>query len=189
MQMTGPKLYSGPIDCAKKIVAVRGWQGLWHGFGATLLFRSHMGTMYVPMGACARPAWDPRTDAVGREPLRAYRFLSYELIQRAFKRYSPDMNPGTANFLSGGLASNAFWISSFPFDAVKKCVRAHVEGLIASFRRAVADMWLNLAHSRLMTDSLTNPKYKSWMMCARAMWAEGGARVRVLPLFLLLRLE
>ncbi|GAA5882129.1 hypothetical protein JCM3774_005450 [Rhodotorula dairenensis] len=121
MQMTGPKLYTGPIDCAKKIVAVRGWQGLWHGFGATLLFRSHMGTM----------------------------FLSYELIQRAFKRYSPDMNPGTANFLSGGLASNAFWLSSFPFDAVK---------------------------NRLMTDSLTNPKYKSWMMCARAMWAEGGAR-------------
>lgn len=30
------------------------------------------------------------------------------------------MNPGTANFLSGGLASNAFWVSSFPFDAVKK---------------------------------------------------------------------
>ncbi|POY72121.1 hypothetical protein BMF94_4853 [Rhodotorula taiwanensis] len=121
MQMTGPKLYSGPIDCAKKIVAVKGWPGLWHGFGATLLFRSHMGTM----------------------------FLSYELIQRAFKRYKPDMNPGTANFLSGGLASNAFWVSSFPFDAVK---------------------------NRLMTDSLTNPKYKSWMMCARAMWAEGGAR-------------
>lgn len=45
MQMTGPKLYSGPIDCAKKIVAVKGWQGLWHGLGATLLFRSHMGTM------------------------------------------------------------------------------------------------------------------------------------------------
>lgn len=48
------------------------------------------------------------------------RFLSYELIQRGFKRYQPDMNPGTANFLSGGLASNAFWVSSFPFDAVKK---------------------------------------------------------------------
>ncbi|BGP57295.1 hypothetical protein JCM8202_002872 [Rhodotorula sphaerocarpa] len=121
MQMTGPKLYSGPIDCAKKIVAVKGWQGLWHGLGATLLFRSHMGTM----------------------------FLSYELIQRGFKRYQPDMNPGTANFLSGGLASNAFWVSSFPFDAVK---------------------------NRLMTDSLTNPTYKSWMMCARAMWAEGGVR-------------
>lgn len=28
-----------------------------------------------------------------------------------------------------------------------------------------------------MTDSLTNPTYKSWMMCARAMWAEGGVRV------------
>lgn len=54
--------------------------------------------------------------------LRLHRFLSYELIQRAFKRYKPDMNPGTANFLSGGLASNAFWVSSFPFDAVKKCV-------------------------------------------------------------------
>ena len=77
----------------------------------------------------------------------------------------------------------------FPVRRCEKVrVRAHGEGF-ASFRRAVADMWLNLANSRLMTDSLTNPKYKSWMMCARAMWAEGGARVRVLPLFLLLRLE
>lgn len=29
---------------------------------------------------------------------------------------------GTATFLSGGMASNAFWIGSFPFDTIKKCV-------------------------------------------------------------------
>lgn len=42
------------------------------------------------------------------------------------------MNPGTANFLSGGLASNAFWISSFPFDAVKKCVSLTSREQVAS---------------------------------------------------------
>lgn len=32
------------------------------------------------------------------------------------------MNQGTANFLSGGLASNTFWTGAFAFDSVKKCV-------------------------------------------------------------------
>ncbi|BGO91367.1 hypothetical protein NBRC10512_007107 [Rhodotorula toruloides] len=121
MQTTGPRLYTGPIDCAKKIVQVRGVRGLWHGFGATLMFRSWMGMM----------------------------FFSYEVILRAFRKHVPDMKPGTANFLAGGLASNTFWMGSFPFDAVK---------------------------NRLMTDSLTNPRYPTWMSCARQIYAEGGAK-------------
>jgi solute carrier family 25 carnitine/acylcarnitine transporter 20/29 len=45
MQTIGPKLYSGPIDCAKQIVRANGVVGLWHGFGATILFRSWFGLM------------------------------------------------------------------------------------------------------------------------------------------------
>lgn len=45
---------------------------------------------------------------------------------RSFRAVSPDskwkVSEGTAVFLSGGLGSNLFWIGSFPFDAVKKCV-------------------------------------------------------------------
>lgn len=47
MQTVGPKLYSGPIDCARQIVKLKGVRGLWHGFGATLIFRSWMGVMCV----------------------------------------------------------------------------------------------------------------------------------------------
>ncbi|GAA6006636.1 uncharacterized protein JCM10292_006015 [Rhodotorula paludigena] len=121
MQTTGPRLYTGPIDCARKVIQVKGVTGLWHGLGGTLLFRSWMGVM----------------------------FLSYELILRGLNKFAPDLNQGTANFLAGGMASNFFWVSAFPFDAVK---------------------------NRLMTDSLTNPRYPTWRACARSIYAEGGPK-------------
>lgn len=80
-------------------------------------------------------------------------FLSYELMMRGF-RTAPEGSPwkvskGTATFLSGGMASNFFWIGSFPFDAVK---------------------------NRLMSDSPTNPRYSGIKSAARQIYAEGGAR-------------
>ncbi|GAA6014295.1 hypothetical protein JCM11491_005029 [Sporobolomyces phaffii] len=122
MQMLGPKLYSGPIDCAKQLARQRGvFRGLYIGLGGTLLFRSWMGVM----------------------------FLSYEVIQRGLNKYRPDLSPGTVNFLSGGMASNFFWVAAFPFDAIK---------------------------NRLMTDNVTNPKYPSWRAAAKAIWKEGGPK-------------
>lgn len=53
---------------------------------------------------------------------RTSRFLSYEIIQRGLNKYRPDLSAGTVNFLSGGMASNFFWVAAFPFDAVKKSV-------------------------------------------------------------------
>lgn len=49
MQTTGPKLYTGPIDCVRKVVAAKGFFGLWHGLTGTLLFRSWMGVMCVAL--------------------------------------------------------------------------------------------------------------------------------------------
>ncbi|KAL8279685.1 hypothetical protein RQP46_007998 [Phenoliferia psychrophenolica] len=96
MQLVGPKLYSGPIDCAKQIVRHRGVVGLWHGLGATLLFRGWIGIL----------------------------FGSYEVIIRGFKSVPEEskwrVSDGMAVFLAGGLGSTAFWCFSFPFDAVKK---------------------------------------------------------------------
>lgn len=44
---------------------------------------------------------------------------------RAVPEGSPwKVSTGTANFISGGLASNVFWALSFPADAIKKCVDA-----------------------------------------------------------------
>ncbi|GAA5885189.1 hypothetical protein JCM16303_005892 [Sporobolomyces ruberrimus] len=122
MQMVGPKLFSGPIDCAKQLAKERGvFRGLYIGLAGTLLFRSWMGVM----------------------------FLSYEVIQRGLNKYRPDMSPGTVNFLSGGMASNFFWISAYPFDAIK---------------------------NRLMTDDLKNPKYPTWRAAAKAIYKEGGPK-------------
>ncbi|GAA5904900.1 hypothetical protein JCM6882_003236 [Rhodosporidiobolus microsporus] len=121
MQTVGPKLYSGPLDCAKKVVEARGVKGLWTGLGGTMLFRGWMGVM----------------------------FLTYELNLRFLRRFAPDMNKGTANFLAGGMASNAFWISAFPFDAVK---------------------------NRIMIQDLHNPKYRTWRECARGIYLEGGVK-------------
>ncbi|GAA5924120.1 hypothetical protein JCM1841_004579 [Sporobolomyces salmonicolor] len=121
MQTIGPKLYTGPIDCARQVVKANGVFGLYKGFGATLLFRSWFGMM----------------------------FFSYEVIQRGLHRKYPQMKEGTINFIAGGMASNTFWLGSFPFDAIK---------------------------NRLMTDSLHNPRYPSWASCARQIWSEGGVK-------------
>lgn len=56
MQTTGPKLYSGPIDCARQVVRANGVVGLWHGFGATLLFRTWIGALYVCSTSPCSPA-------------------------------------------------------------------------------------------------------------------------------------
>ena len=45
MQTIGPKLYSGPIDCTKQVLKAGGIRGLYHGFGATLLFRTWIGAL------------------------------------------------------------------------------------------------------------------------------------------------
>ncbi|GAA6061200.1 hypothetical protein JCM10212_001521 [Sporobolomyces blumeae] len=95
MQTLGPKLYTGPIDCAKQLMRERGvLRGPYIGLVGTLAFRSWMGVM----------------------------FGSYEIIQRSLKKNFPDLSPGTVNFLSGGMGSNFFWVAAFPFDAIKNRV-------------------------------------------------------------------
>lgn len=42
---TGPRLYTGPIDCARQIVRVQGPLGLWHAYVSSLsviLSATHM---------------------------------------------------------------------------------------------------------------------------------------------------
>lgn len=96
LQTTGPKLYTGPIDCAKQIVRANGVTGLWHGFAATLYFRTGIGALYG----------------------------SYEMMLRGF-RSVPDesrwkISDEAATFIAGGMSSNIFWFVIYPIDAVKK---------------------------------------------------------------------
>lgn len=74
-------------------------------------------------------------------------FASYEVLMRQFRALQ--LAPGTSNFLAGGLSSTVFWTGSFCFDAVK---------------------------NRLMSDSVTAPRYAGWLPAARQIYAEGGVR-------------
>lgn len=149
MQTTGPKQYTGPIDAARQVAAASkfGYVGLWHGLGATMLFRTWIGGL----------------------------FWFYEVQLRAF-RSLPDSSPwkpspGAATFIAGGMSlvwynrsrllrslhhtypgfgSTFFWLLSLPFDAVK---------------------------NRLMADSPTHPRYPTWRSAARQIYSEGGPRV------------
>ncbi|KAJ3551446.1 hypothetical protein NM688_g4697 [Phlebia brevispora] len=91
--------YKGPIDCARQILRGKGILGLWTGFTGSLAFRANFFWM----------------------------FLSIEALMRLFSatRDTPfEISTGTANFLSGGLASFTFWIMGIPADNIKNRMMA-----------------------------------------------------------------
>ncbi|KAL1960590.1 hypothetical protein VTO42DRAFT_7169 [Malbranchea cinnamomea] len=85
------RLYSGPIDCTRKILRHHGIRGLYHGLGATLFFRSFF----------------------------FFWWGSYDIFSRAFKKYT-NMSTPAINFWAGGLSAQIFWITSYPSDVVKQ---------------------------------------------------------------------
>ncbi|KAF9481026.1 mitochondrial carrier [Pholiota conissans] len=92
--------FKGPIDCARQIIRVQGIGGLWSGFTGSLAFRSNF----------------------------FWLFLSFEALMRGFSvlagsRY--EISTGTANFLSGGLASFVYWSIAIPFDNIKNRMMAY----------------------------------------------------------------
>lgn len=92
--------FKGPVDCARQVIRVQGFQGLWSGLTGSLAFRSNFFWM----------------------------FLTFEALMRGFSRLtgSPyEISTGTANFLSGGLASFAFWGMAIPADNIKNRMMSH----------------------------------------------------------------
>ncbi|KAK5992379.1 Mitochondrial basic amino acids transporter [Cladobotryum mycophilum] len=85
------RLYSGPVDCVKKIYAHHGARGVYHGLSATLLFRSFF----------------------------FFWWGSYDVISRAMRRYTSLSTPAV-NFWAGGLSAQVFWLTSYPSDLVKQ---------------------------------------------------------------------
>ena len=96
MQTTGKKSYTGPIDVAKQLIQQKGILAPWRNYPAAAAHRSFIGLL----------------------------FLSYEVQMRAFhavraeSRYK--ISESLATFISGGIASNVFWSSSYPLDVIKK---------------------------------------------------------------------
>jgi solute carrier family 25 carnitine/acylcarnitine transporter 20/29 len=85
------RLYTGPIDCSKKILSKFGIRGLYHGLGSTLLFR----TFFF--------AW----------------WSTYDIFSRWFATHTSLSTPAI-NFWAGGLSAQMFWITSYPSDVVKQ---------------------------------------------------------------------
>lgn len=135
MQTSDPrtKLFTGPIDCAKKIIQHGGIKSLYHALPATLLFRTSFAVM----------------------------FSSYQSINNFLRDYSsnhPDsifaFSQPVAQFLSGGISAELFWLVALPFDIVK---------------------------NRIMCDSFTKPRYPTWRSAAQAVWIESGPQVSLGP--------
>ncbi|KAK5941560.1 hypothetical protein PMZ80_005508 [Knufia obscura] len=85
------RLYSGPIDCAKKLLKYHGIPGLWHGLSATLIFRSFF----------------------------FFWWGSYDVLNRYFKEHT-SMSTPAINFWAGGLSAQVFWLTTYPTDVVKQ---------------------------------------------------------------------
>jgi len=85
------RLYSGPIDCTRKILRAHGLGGLYHGLFATIIFRSFF----------------------------FFWWGSYDIFTTWLKRYTSLSTPAV-NFWAGGLSAQIFWLTSYPSDVVKQ---------------------------------------------------------------------
>ncbi|KAG5304321.1 mitochondrial carrier protein [Histoplasma capsulatum G186AR] len=85
------RLYSGPIDCMKKILRVHGISGIYRGLGATLIFRSFF----------------------------FFWWGTYDIFSRLMKQHTRLSTPAI-NFWAGGLSAQVFWLTSYPSDVVKQ---------------------------------------------------------------------
>lgn len=90
------RLYSGPLDCVQKLSAHQGaLRGLYRGQAVTLLREAQAyGTWFMAFEFMMNQ--DAKWNNVNREDLSAVKVAAY-----------------------GGLAGEALWLSSYPFDVVK----------------------------------------------------------------------
>lgn len=84
-------LYSGPVDCAIKVLRVQGVGGLMQGSQATIMRET---------------------------PAFGFYFASYECFKATFERRW-GFREQSSSFFAGGLAGGLSWLSIYPFDVVK----------------------------------------------------------------------
>ncbi|KAF2669798.1 mitochondrial carrier [Microthyrium microscopicum] len=109
------RLYSGPIDCTKKIFKSHGLPGLYHGLSATLLFRTFF----------------------------FFWWSTYDLYSHAIRKHTKLSEPAV-NFWAGGLSAQMFWITSYPSDVVKQRIMTDPLGegrKYARWRDAAQSIW------------------------------------------------
>ncbi|KPI41508.1 Mitochondrial substrate carrier family protein L [Cyphellophora attinorum] len=85
------RFYHGPINCLRKIYKSHGLRGIYHGFPATLVFRSFF----------------------------FFWWGSYDLFSRLMHQKTSLSTPAV-NFWAGGMSAQVFWIVAYPSDVVKQ---------------------------------------------------------------------
>lgn len=85
------KIYTGPIDVAKKIYKQAGIRGIYNGLASTMIFRTNF----------------------------IWWWGSYELITQYFEK-NTKLSAPAINFWAGGLSATVFWIFAYPSDVVKQ---------------------------------------------------------------------
>ncbi|KAB8255360.1 mitochondrial carrier domain-containing protein [Aspergillus pseudonomiae] len=85
------RMYSGPIDCTRKILRTHGLSGLYRGLYATIFFRSFF----------------------------FFWWGSYDVLSR-WMRERTNLSTPAINFWAGGISAQIFWITSYPSDVVKQ---------------------------------------------------------------------
>lgn len=100
------RLYSGPIDCTRKIFRQHGIPGLWHGLSATLLFRTFF----------------------------FFWWGSYDVFTRLLQDRT-NLSTPAVNFWAGGCSAQVFWITSYPSDVVKQRIMTDPLGRERKFPR------------------------------------------------------
>ena len=87
----GKNMYSGPVDCFRKIYQDHGLRGVYRGLSATFIFRSFF--------ACFWGTYD-----VLNRTMQASTTLSVPLI----------------NFVAAGVAAQVYWVTGYPTDVIKQ---------------------------------------------------------------------
>mmetsp|Transcript_6857 Transcript_6857/g.6793 ORF Transcript_6857/g.6793 Transcript_6857/m.6793 type:complete len:307 (-) Transcript_6857:677-1597(-) len=87
------KIYSGPLDVAKKLYQTTGIRGIYSGLLSTMIFRTNF----------------------------IFWWGSYELFTQWFEDNTKLSKPAI-NFWSGGLSATVFWIFAYPADVVKQTI-------------------------------------------------------------------
>lgn len=85
--------YSGPVDCARKLINNHGVRGLYHGLFATLIFRTFF----------------------------CFWWGSYDVFTRYFQN-NTNLSAPAVNFWAGGLSAQVFWLTSYPSDVVRRSI-------------------------------------------------------------------
>ncbi|KAI0148717.1 carrier protein YMC2 [Xylariaceae sp. FL1272] len=85
------RLYSGPIDCLRKIYGAHGVRGVYKGLAATLIFRSFF----------------------------FFWWGSYDVFTRLLRK-NTNLSAPAINFWAGGVSAQVFWLTSYPSDVVKQ---------------------------------------------------------------------